>query len=113
MRKNEAGFTLIELLVVITILGFLFGLVALNLTGFAARGKAEGARAELDMVQTAVDVSLAQGTAVPTMAATTVAIKVGPATPGPNTFSTYLRRESKYLYWWNNTGTVLQATPAP
>jgi prepilin-type N-terminal cleavage/methylation domain-containing protein len=103
--KRERGFTLIELLVVISILAVLFGVTALALSGLSD-GSTETAAAELDVVQTAVDVWLTQnsGTALaPEGTATTV----GPTTPQ---FGTYLRRVSACTYTWDADGLVAQGT---
>ncbi|MEW6233434.1 MAG: type II secretion system protein [Chloroflexota bacterium] len=106
MRKSEAGFTLIELLVVITILGVLFGITALSLSGVGSNAETNAKKAELDVVQTAMDVSLAQGTAVPTQVAFTTVVPC--PTPSAPWFCTYLRRNTKYGYAWGATGTVTQ-----
>ena len=57
--KNERGFTLIELLVVIAILAVLFGIAALALNNVGQNAKQETAKAEADIVQTAIDVYMA------------------------------------------------------
>lgn len=104
--KRERGFTLIELLVVIAILGVLFGLTALALNGLYGKGDPETKAAELDMVQTAIDVYMAVNK-TDTITATTTAKKVGPGSGDP--FSTYLRRETKYCYTWTGVGVASQA----
>ena len=58
--KDERGFTLIELLVVIAILAVLFGVTALALNGIGSNAETETMAAELDVVQTAVDVYMAE-----------------------------------------------------
>jgi len=103
-RKSEAGFTLIELLVVITILGVLFGLVALNLTGVGSNAATNAKLAEKGMVQTAIDVTMTVSNTSTINAGGLT--KVGPSTPD---FGQYLRRESKYCYSWTTAGVVTQS----
>ena len=107
--KTQGGFTLIELLVVIAILAVLFGVTALALNGVGANAGTVTASAEKDIVQTAIDVYMAQNAGVLLPAPATG--QVGPNTiPG---FGTYLRRSSKYLYTWTATGGLTQGGVAP
>ncbi len=59
LMKEETGFTLIELLVTIAILGVLFGIVTLTLTGIGTDATAKSCGAELGVVQSAVDIYMA------------------------------------------------------
>lgn len=59
LMKEETGFTLIELLVTIAILGVLFGIVTLTLTGVGSNAQTTTCTAELGVVQSAVDVYMA------------------------------------------------------
>jgi prepilin-type N-terminal cleavage/methylation domain-containing protein len=59
LMKEETGFTLIELLVTIAILGVLFGIVTLTLTGIGTDATAKSCSAELGVVQSAVDIYMA------------------------------------------------------
>jgi prepilin-type N-terminal cleavage/methylation domain-containing protein len=59
LANEETGFTLIELLVTIAILGVLFGIVTLTLTGVGANAQTTTCTAELGVVQSAVDVYMA------------------------------------------------------
>ncbi len=59
LMKEETGFTLIELLVTIAILGTLFGIVTLTLSGLGANATTNSCNAELAVVQSAVDIYMA------------------------------------------------------
>ena len=95
--KKERGFTLIELLVVIAILAVLFGVTALALTNVGSNAQQEVQDAELDVVQTAVDVCEAMASCSPGTQGS--ADYVGPATSG---VGNYLRRTSQYCYTWGS-----------
>jgi prepilin-type N-terminal cleavage/methylation domain-containing protein len=105
--KKERGFTLIELLVVIAILAVLFGLTALYLSNVGSDAEAVTKQAEQDMVQTAVDVCVAQRCPISAQA---TPVPVG---PGTSPFGVYLRRTSKYCYTWNANGDVSVAPTCP
>src|SRR3972149_3538560 len=103
--KTQGGFTLIELLVVIAILAVLFGVTALALNGVGDGALAATKDAEKDVVQTAIDVCIAQ-TGCAAVVIQSSLVKVGPATGGPGGFGTYLRRTSKYTYAWTARGGI-------
>jgi prepilin-type N-terminal cleavage/methylation domain-containing protein len=73
-RKNrgEGGFTLVELLVVLAILAILVAIVTVNFTGLLSGAQTKAGAAELDIVQTAVDVKMA-ATGVSSVTAVAVA----------------------------------------
>jgi type IV pilus assembly protein PilA len=59
MWKGEGGFTLVELLIVVAILAILVAVVLASFTGLLSGSKATANSAELNIVQTAVDVRMA------------------------------------------------------
>ena len=107
INKGERGFTLVELLVTIAILGTLFGIVTLALNGLSANSTASIQAAELDQVQTAVDIYLAAnypGTTAIT-ARTAAALVVTADTDAA--FKAYLRSlPTQYSYSWDTDGNV-------
>ncbi len=107
--QRERGFTLIELLVVIAILAVLFGLTALALNSVGDNAEAVAAEAEADMVQTAIDVWMTiEGT--DEITATVGAEQAGDgADISDATFDTYIRRESRYCFTWQDDGEVTAA----
>jgi type IV pilus assembly protein PilA len=111
--KTQGGFTLIELLVVIAILAVLFGVTALALNGVGSNAEAVTASAEQDVVQTAIDVFMAQNSGVLTPT-TGSDVQVGPSTLVSGVgFGTYLRRPSAYFYSWTANGTLTQGAKVP
>ena len=109
LRKGERGFTLVELLVTIAILGTLFGIVTLALNGLSANTTTNVKKAELDMVQTAVDIYLANG--YPTTTTITARAVAATVASGDTdaAFKTYLRSlPTLYTYSWTTDGDVTQ-----
>ena len=108
--SGEQGFTLVELLIVLAILAVLVAVVLPNFTGLLSGSKTTAAKAELNIVQTAVDARMAAEslTAYPTVTAPSNDM----ATFG--LYPTYMRGATttqKYTVVGN--GTVTQATPVP
>ena len=58
--RGEKGFTLVELLIVFTLLGILAAIMIPNVSGLVNHGQTEGAKAELSIIQTAVDTMMAK-----------------------------------------------------
>lgn len=109
LRRGDRGFTLVELLVTIAILGTLFGIVTLALNGLAANATTNIKKAELDQVQTAVDIYLAANyptTTVVPVRGTAATIATGD-TDAP--FDSYLRQlPTQFTYSWDTDGNVTQ-----
>ena len=109
--RSERGFTLVELLVTIAIMGVLFGIVTLALNGLSADTTTATRAAELDMVQTSVDIYLASnypGTTTITARASTDAGVVA-STDTDADFKGYLRSlPTEYSYYWDTDGNVTQ-----
>ena len=59
LGRREGGFTLIELLVVVGIMAALAAILVPNVARFVGTGQQEGAAAELDAIQAAVDAAIA------------------------------------------------------
>jgi prepilin-type N-terminal cleavage/methylation domain-containing protein len=100
-RQYQRGFTLIELLVVIAILAVLFGVTALALNGVGANAEQNTACAERDIVQTSLDVYMAETSVATVTVGSGVQVTAGTAPAG-----TYLRRNTRYYYSWDSTGLV-------
>lgn len=107
--KRERGFTLIELLVVIAILAVLFGLTALYLNNVGSNAKREAARAEADMVQTAIDVYMTVKS-TSSISSPATCEKAGDSAGASGVdFDVYLRRATRFYFAWEDDGDVLTA----
>jgi len=105
LMKEETGFTLIELLVTIAILGVLFGIVTLTLTGINNNASDTTAIAECGVVQSAADIWLAEDSSH-TITASSGPAAVIPASGGPE-FAVYLRSlPTQFTYTWDASGNV-------
>ncbi len=109
LQRNEEGFTLVELLVTIAIMGVLFGIVTLALNGLSTSATTNTKAAELDQVQTAVDIYLATYyPSTTTITARAVAATIAAADTDCD-FCSYLRSlPTEYTYSWDTDGNVTQ-----
>jgi prepilin-type N-terminal cleavage/methylation domain-containing protein len=112
LMKEETGFTLIELLVTIAILGVLFGIVTLTLTGVGTNASTTSHTAEAAVVQSAADIWLA-ATPGNSLSAATPAYLDPSSTSVP--FGEYLRAApgkttTECQYGWDANGNVSQGT---
>ena len=107
--KQEGGFTLVELLVTIALLAVLFGITTLALGGVGANAQTEVCTAEYHVVQSAIDIYIAEnpGVALSTGTDTTIS-------NGDGQFADLLRGTTLGLYSWTTTGILTAGTcPAP
>lgn len=101
---EERGFTLVELLVTISILAVLFGIVTLTLGGVGADAEDTVEAAEIEVVQSAIDIYMADQN-VSTIAEQTSAINISGTTDGA--FAQYLRSmPTRCTYTWDTEGNV-------
>jgi len=91
-RKGEAGFTLVELLIVVAILAVLVAVVLPNFTGLLGGAQTTAEEAELNIVQTAVDVKMAdENWSAFTPVITTATTDMTTASGGFGLYPTYMR----------------------
>lgn len=100
ITQEEHGFTLVELLVTLSILAVLFGIVTLKLTGVGADAQDTTAIAECGVVQSAIDIYMANGS----VANISDQGSSGPVTSAAD-FSAYLRDlPTEFNYTWTSAG---------
>jgi prepilin-type N-terminal cleavage/methylation domain-containing protein len=105
--KAEGGFTLVELLVTIAILGVLFGIVTLTLSGVGDNAEATVKIAECGVVQSAADIWLASDTTHAITPRVVGSVAVITAADADAEFKGYLRDlPTSYTYYWTAAGDV-------
>ena len=109
--NSERGFTLTELLIVVAILGILVAVVLPNFVGILDNAQTNSAAAELNIVQTAVDVKMADMNTATTTAITVATNDMTSAAGGFALAPTYMRStQTKGTYTVDVTGQVTQVT---
>ena len=108
--KGTGGFTLVELLITIAIIGVVAGVVLPNVGKFTGSGKTQASSAELQNVQKAMDIYMADNAVTFVASATAVSDF---AASVPVLFPNYLRQQttSPCNYDWTSGGLVSQICP--
>ncbi len=108
--RDSRGFTLVEVLMVIALLGILAAIILPNFIGLAGTGQTEAAKAELVIVQTAMDTMMTKAgiTSVNVTAATN---NMAAFPTGNPLYPDYMRLQTtKGTYSCLATGLVAQAS---
>ena len=110
IHRSNGGFTLVEVLMVIALMGILAAIILPNFTGLTGHGQTEAAKAELVIVQTAMDTMMAkEGLTTVTVTAATNDMSAFPT--GNVLYPNYMRfSTTKGTYSCVASGLVTQAT---
>jgi prepilin-type N-terminal cleavage/methylation domain-containing protein len=111
--KSEGGFTLVELLVTIAILGVLFGIVTLTLSGVGDDAQGVVCDAEKAVVQSAMDIWLAKNPSGSIADQTPGEINVVGTDPAvaPDEWTDYLKGTTTGTYAWINATITTSTCP--
>jgi prepilin-type N-terminal cleavage/methylation domain-containing protein len=110
-NRGEGGFTLVELLVVVAILAVLVAIVMANFSGLLSGSQTTAASAELNIMQTAVDVKMANESLTSVTAIGTATSDMTNAAGGFDLYPTYMRGQTaKGTYTMTSAGVVTQVT---
>lgn len=109
--KAEGGFTLVELLVTIAILGVLFGIVTLTLSGVGDNAQTVVCDTEEFVVQSAIDIWLAADTGHTVGDVAVKAVITG--TSGANAYTDYLKGDTTGNYTISSNIATQVDCPAP
>ncbi len=108
--RDSRGFTLVEVLMVIALLGILAAIILPNFIGLTGTGQTEASKAELVIVQTAIDTMMTK-LGLTSVNATSATNNMAAFPTGSPLYPDYMRLQtSKGTYSCGITGLVTQAS---